>query len=125
QFDPAGNCTKEQVTKEEAISYQYNARGQPLLISYPDSTSEQFWYGAAGDLVKSENRQKASFEYKNDPLFRTIGVTKKSDAIKESFTIRYEGRHPVCIEKSQKPQNSRVTLKYNKRGFLVKMTGED
>ncbi|MCH8474214.1 MAG: DUF6531 domain-containing protein [Opitutales bacterium] len=93
--DPEGNVTEftyhpdGQVHTETAVStsgnrtttYQYGPRGMPILITYPDSTTESFTYNQRGDLLTETDRRGHTTSYQYNDRRELTHITAPDGGI--------------------------------------------
>lgn len=80
----AYDCLGNRIAITDARGYvtrkEYNLRGQPTTIYYPDSTEEHFEYLVSGKLAKSIDRQGIATVYEYDIFDRVIKKTQWNQA---------------------------------------------
>ena len=71
-YDELGNVTALIDAKKASTLAQYNIRGKPCKIQYPDGSEEHFEYGIRGLLKKSKSRHGSRTRYQYDYLARPV-----------------------------------------------------
>ncbi len=66
KYDILGHLTQKTDKRGFTTYYEHNVHGKPLSISYPDGTSEQFFYKSDGTLLKSVHKDLSYTLYKHD-----------------------------------------------------------
>ena len=67
-YDAAGNLTSLTDAKDRVTETEYNIRGQPTKIKYPDGTTEQFVYRLDGQLTVKIDKNGFKSTLKRDYL---------------------------------------------------------
>jgi RHS repeat-associated protein len=117
EYDPFGHVVLEKDTLGYLKKTEYNSRGQPLQITYPDGTSESFEYHLDGSLALKRERFGLTVVYQRDLLQRVILESHylADGSCYRAIKRRYSGFH--LLEESD---GERLRLyHYDKKGRLA------
>lgn len=86
QYDEANHIIAMTDPKGHVVRFQYNSRGKPVTILYPDGTKEYFTYDLDGSLHSSIDKQGIVTTYERDLLCRPI---KTKQTTQEDHLLAY------------------------------------
>lgn len=114
-YDHSGfpTCLTDALNRE--IHFEYNIRGQPIKITYPDGTKEEMFYELDGQLKKKISKEGICIEYTRDFLGRVILERITAGEEKKDTINQYNAFHLI---KSIDPEGAVTTYKYDGAGRL-------
>ncbi len=143
-YDALGRVVREKSPLGYTTEYIRNARGEPILISYGDGSTEQYEYNLRGDVVSHTNRigVKTIFSYdsrgnvihtqtydKNGELisdiiaqYNTLGLVREEDRLKGlTKAYKYNAYGQRVEEKVQEGDQERyIEYAYDEKDRLVR-----
>ena len=94
-YDIAGNPVSTIDAKNKEILVDYNLRGKPIRIQFPDHTEEHYTYHVDGLLASKTEINGIRTEYDYDKQGRPTGerVFDQNNELKKSKTWKYNAFH--------------------------------
>lgn len=116
EYDLLGNRIKTRDPNGYEILTEYNIRGKPLKVIYPDGSIEEMKYTREGSLQEKRERNGLKILYEYDQLARVVKkeLVSEGGATLSESAYRYSSFH--LVEGDEKGSESRYT--YDPQGHL-------
>lgn len=123
-YDIFDNITFKKDANGHVTNTTFNAYGKPASISYPDASSEKFYYNLDGNLDHSIAKNGTTTYFERDCLGRVIleKIVSKNHTILSEKSYTYKGKRLIASIDAEKQE---TIFKYDGAGRLISQSRGD
>ncbi len=118
EYDIENNVTSFKDANGNETHTEYNQRGKPTKIQYPDGSKERFFYFPDGTLRESHDRSDLKTIYERDAFGRILRKTEETSEGETLRSLEYTYRRTKLVSITDN-KHFTVNLKYDSAGRHV------